>query len=654
MKKFLTDSQKETLVGLAANKGVAVEEWQKFKTTFFIPDSSQRDSDLLPVENSPYFFALARSEDGIWTCTLAPVGEELHGCVQVNSWKDCQIRFQRWLDDVLRDQKVEDLWSGQSEACAPYWSRAQRLFVAKCLQNRGVLLDFTWHQPGGGKDMPLRVRHRNHEYQLQIHQDYGLSGLYWGKYSPAEDSFEDILKPVSWPSVKDAIRTWVEALGRELKIPRPHDPSGSAATPRASYVDRISIREFVSFEATAAHFQHPGRVAPDPPPGFLPNLHLIVGSNGSGKTGLLKAIALALLGSVLPNRGQHLYHLVRSDILSPPVMAELAAETLSAARAEAEHREQWMTVLERKGQETVIDGHRTGLGDPASPAKLRIPESLHLDSSPDFFLCAYGAGRRSEDTSLYDPAAREQRMGSRFQRVASLLTDSFTLVSFSAWLRSAASPVDPHYDDAVSILEQLLTDSDLFNSRGIIDGEACFRLPDGITVPYPALSDGYRAFLSWIGDLLHHMMRVTPAEVSLRELPGVVLVDEVDLHLHPRWQRVILRSLSETFPRLQFIVTSHSPILAGCVPRENTLVVERQEGGPSQIVLPDRSLYARDIDEILRSSLFNLGSPLPHEAESKRLEETKRQTELAEAFLRSGDQEAARAFLETFNSCEPH
>lgn len=93
------------------------------------------------------------------------------------------------------------------------------------------------------------------------------------------------------------------------------------------------------------------------------------------------------------------------------------------------------------------------------------------------------------------------------------------------------------------------------------------------------LSDGYHAFLGLVADIA---VRATLANPHLgREAPrsaeGVVLVDEVDLHLHPRWQRTVMCALSTAFPRLQFIVTTHSPQVLGGV--ENTEVVElRPEG----------------------------------------------------------------------------
>lgn len=86
---------------------------------------------------------------------------------------------------------------------------------------------------------------------------------------------------------------------------------------------------------------------------------------------------------------------------------------------------------------------------------------------------------------------------------------------------------------------------------------------NGITTvtPFTNLSDGYRNVLSIIADIAYRMAVLNPGASNSLETPGVVLIDEVDLHLHPKWQERILGSLTAIFPRVQFIVTTHAPIV---------------------------------------------------------------------------------------------
>ena len=98
------------------------------------------------------------------------------------------------------------------------------------------------------------------------------------------------------------------------------------------------------------------------------------------------------------------------------------------------------------------------------------------------------------------------------------------------------------------------------------DGEFLFER-GGMKVPFPALSDGYRAYVGWIADLLFHVCHTCPSGKKLVENRGIVMVDEIDLHLHPKWQRVILPSLIDVAAglgqqvKVQIITATHSPLV---------------------------------------------------------------------------------------------
>ncbi len=113
------------------------------------------------------------------------------------------------------------------------------------------------------------------------------------------------------------------------------------------------------------------------------------------------------------------------------------------------------------------------------------------------------------------------------------------------------------------------------------------RLPQGTELKLPAtwLSHGYQSSLAWLSDLLGHFLledstfdRAKKAAPS--ELQGLVLIDELDMHLHPTWQTTFVAALRETFPNIQFIVTTHSPLLlSGLRPEEIVLLELDDESG---------------------------------------------------------------------------
>lgn len=95
------------------------------------------------------------------------------------------------------------------------------------------------------------------------------------------------------------------------------------------------------------------------------------------------------------------------------------------------------------------------------------------------------------------------------------------------------------------------------------EGQLVIFFLDGRRLPFNHLSDGQRTLFAMIGDLVRRAVLLNPhlGDKVLEETPGIVLIDELDLHLHPKWQRRIIEDLRRTFPKIQFIATTHSPFL---------------------------------------------------------------------------------------------
>jgi hypothetical protein len=90
-----------------------------------------------------------------------------------------------------------------------------------------------------------------------------------------------------------------------------------------------------------------------------------------------------------------------------------------------------------------------------------------------------------------------------------------------------------------------------------------------LTVPATALSHGYQSTIAWIADLVGHIILEAGEPIDPEEMQGLVLIDEIDLYLHPTWQVALVSALRETFLQIQFIATTHSPlVLAGMHPTE--------------------------------------------------------------------------------------
>ena len=106
------------------------------------------------------------------------------------------------------------------------------------------------------------------------------------------------------------------------------------------------------------------------------------------------------------------------------------------------------------------------------------------------------------------------------------------------------------------------------------------------------LSDGIRNMLALVGDIAYRCYKLNAhmGEAAPRRTQGVVLIDEVDMHLHPGWQQTVLTDLMLAFPKLQFIVTTHSPQVLTTVKRENIRLLERDVEGVWRASLPQQEI----------------------------------------------------------------
>ena len=99
-----------------------------------------------------------------------------------------------------------------------------------------------------------------------------------------------------------------------------------------------------------------------------------------------------------------------------------------------------------------------------------------------------------------------------------------------------------------------------------------------------------------------------PSGFKLVQSRGVVMVDEVDLHIHPAWQRTIIPILSRTLSNIQFIFTTHSPLLVSTLERSNIYNVMLGKGPTPVVSRPDEETFGLSADQLLRSEVFGLDS----------------------------------------------
>lgn len=126
-----------------------------------------------------------------------------------------------------------------------------------------------------------------------------------------------------------------------------------------------------------------------------------------------------------------------------------------------------------------------------------------------------------------------------------------------------------------------------------------------VFVPFSELSLGYQTTLTWVLDLAWQFSTQYTKSLDPLKEPGIVIIDEIDLHLHPHWQRIIMQKLSELFPRTQFIATSHSPFMVQSMPEANFAIVLERDS-IIKIENDPQTIEGWRLDQIANSEYFGL------------------------------------------------
>ena len=406
------------------------------------------------------------------------------------------------------------------------------------------------------------------------------------------------------------------------------------------YAQKLDIYGFKAFGKARLALQYPGRRSANLPK--LRNVNLILGDNGGGKSSVLRALAIAMLAPALLESGFVAYRMVRrgrpgerkydSALLKVAGRAGPGEYQLRGEEKRTSTAIELMARLELRGNRHLDRLHLDGT--PLSP----IADLLADDFSPAFFVLGYGATRRVE-TGDYSPSSARRSRGLRYQRVAGLFEDHLALRPLQGWLPGLASRSPFHFAQAIDLMNAVLPENVRFNGDFDQEEEQYMFLFDGVFTPFSALSDGYKAFIGWVGDLIGHLADVVPNTAKLAEQGGLVLVDEIDLHLHPSWQRAVVPTLAAAFPKIQFVFTSHSPLVASTVERENVFITDLSDDGSATIKQLEESVFGRSAEQLLLSSYFGLESTRPDSF----------QDESRALFRRAatGDADAALAYLES-------
>ena len=159
---------------------------------------------------------------------------------------------------------------------------------------------------------------------------------------------------------------------------------------------------------------------------------------------------------------------------------------------------------------------------------------------------------------------------------------------------------------------------------------------NGNVVSIDQVSQGTSSLLGWVGALLQRLYEINGPEKDIQHQPAVVLIDEIDAHLHPDWQWRIIGTLSEQFRAVQFIATTHSPLIVGELERHQVYRMERRPDGEVVAYHPRHSPRGLGVAGLLTSEMFDLTSTV--DTRTHKLLEKQRSLSIREELTES-DQE---------------
>ncbi len=338
---------------------------------------------------------------------------------------------------------------------------------------------------------------------------------------------------------------------------------------------------------------------------------VLAGVNGSGKSSVLEGLAVAagawFVGfDIPPPRGirrdearRDFIHEGQQANVEPvfPVRVEAWGSVGDPDDAAVERAIQWARDLRTaKGNTTTTEMAELRALAEAYQDRVKRPNGRAPVDLP--VIAYYGAGRLWSQKRA--SAKKEEGLGSRTEGYQDCLDPESNHKLFSAWMRlqefARIQRIAETFADgrrAVHGPDDLLRPDHLaaVEDAAVALIEGAYRLTydaayqqlrvtfhDQRRVPFDLLSDGFRSLVALAADIAWRAVRLNPHQRN--EAPvlarGIVLIDEVELHLHPGWQRTVLPRLTEAFPNLQFVVTTHSPQVIASVPAEQVRFLDDQ------------------------------------------------------------------------------
>lgn len=375
-------------------------------------------------------------------------------------------------------------------------------------------------------------------------------------------------------------------------------------------IDKLTVKNFRGFAEQSFEFNK--------------QFNILIGDNATGKTSILDALSIAM-GSFLLGikdvagrhiRGEDVRYKFEKSGGQTFLRWQTPVEVIAEGKFDSNSIKWSRELNSTKGRTTTVNTKT--IKNIADKLQREVENNQEVLLP---LLCYYGTGRlwsQKKDTN------KDGRLSREALAYTSALEHESDNAALFKWF--AKNQIIQNEDKTINIQLQAVKNA----MSKMLDGcddvlylkkyeGFVVKFSDGQEVLFSSLSDGQRSMLGLAADIAYRMALLNPhLKERICETNGIVLIDEIDLHLHPKWQREIVGKLKAAFPNIQFFATTHSPQIIGEAKPEYLRMLSRDDNGEIQITTPKQSL-GLDSAEILEEIMG--GVPRRNKEVTNKLEE---------------------------------